>query len=159
MRSSLGLAARLATAALSLTAAPACSKKPPASGAAAVEAKVQVARRWSDLHLPAGGLQKVSPRTDDHGYYADYSGSGDAALWEKVSSALRAAGYLPACNVLDGRVRGFAKGDDKLVAKIDSLAGVLALSLFDAAGKDPLLHGVCFGKYQLGPATKPPAAP
>ena len=91
------------------------------------------------------------PATNEHGYYADHSGADAAALWAKVSTALRAAGYAPVCNVLDGRVRGFAKGDDKLTAKIDTFGDVLSLSIFDEQGKDPLLHGVCFGKYKLGP--------
>jgi len=113
-----------------------CSKKTPA--------------RWSALHLPADGLEKVLPETDDHIYYADYTGVDEAALWARVTAALGAAGYEPACNMFDGHVRGFSKGADQLTAKIDTL-GAVALTIFDAQSKEALLHGACFGKLQLGP--------
>jgi hypothetical protein len=123
-----------------------CKSKPLSTSSA------PLLKRWSALHLPQDGLQALQPQTNEHGYYADYAGADEAALWAKVSAAMTAEGYAPACHLFDGHVRGFAKGDDKLVAKIDTL-GVLALSIFDEQGKDALLHGVCFGKYQLGPAT------
>ena len=88
---------------------------------------------------------------DAHGYYADYAGADADNLWAKVTTALKAAGYADACTAFGGNVRGFAKGDDKLATKIDSLGGPLSLSIFDEQGKEPLLHGVCFGKYTAGP--------
>jgi hypothetical protein len=141
---------------LSMLAGTACAKKtpaPPGSTAAPAEANAAVPKRWADLHLPADGLQKVTADTNAHGYYAEYAGTEDAVLWQKLSAAMQAAGYAPACNVLDGRVRGFSKGSEKLVAKIDTIGGTL-LSLFDEKGSDPMLHGVCFGKYHLGPPQK-----
>ena len=102
-------------------AAGACAKKTPA--------------RWSALHLPADGLEKVLPETDDHIYYADYTGLDEAALWAKVTAALGAAGYKPACSLFDGHLRGFSKGDDQLAAKIDTL-GAVALTIFDAQSKE-----------------------
>jgi hypothetical protein len=120
-------------------AATACAKKTPA--------------RWTELHLPAEGLEKVLPETDDHIYYADYTGVDEATLWAKVAAAMGAAGYKPACNMFDGHVRGFSKGDEQMAAKIDTLGG-LALTVFDAQSKEALLHGACFGKLQLGPAQR-----
>jgi hypothetical protein len=117
-------------------AAGACVKKTPA--------------RWSDLHLPADGLEKVQPETDDHIYYADYTGVDEAGLWAKVTAALGAAGYSPGCSMFEGHVRGFSKGDDQLAAKIDTLGG-LVLTVFDAQSREGLLHGACFGRLQLGP--------
>ena len=46
---------------------------------------------------------------------------------------------------------GFSAGDRQLAVKVDSLP-VLVLSVFDAQGKEPLLHGLCFGRYRAGPA-------
>jgi hypothetical protein len=120
-------------------AAGACAKKTPA--------------RWSDLHLPAEGLEKVLPETNDHIYYADYTGVDEAALWGKLTTALGAAGYQPACSMFEGHLRGFSKGDDQLAAKIDTV-GVVALTVFDAQSKEWLLHGACFGKFQVGPAQR-----
>ena len=146
-----GLAATLAVAAV---ATPACKKAGPATTVTTgVAAATDVRKRWVELRLPTDGLKEVLARTDAHGYYADYNyfGADPSSLWEKVAAALKAAGYAPACTAFGGNVRGFAKGDDKLAAKIDAFPGVLALSIFDEHGKEPLLHGVCFGKYQAGP--------
>lgn len=141
-----GLCLRMAGAVL-LGGAPGCTKK---ATAIAPAAPVDVPKRWSELRLPADGLTKVLAGTDAHGYYADYAGSDRDGLWQKVTAALGAAGYAPACTAFDDTVRGFAKGGDKLAAKIDSLGG-LSLSLFDAQGHEPLLHGVCFGRFTAGP--------
>jgi hypothetical protein len=139
-------------AALAVVAAPACKKTGRATATSAAAA-ADVPKRWADLRLPADGLKEVLARTDAHGYYADYeyAGPDPSGLWAKVATALKAAGYAPACTAFDGNVRGFAKGGDKLAAKIDAFPGVLSLSIFDEQGKEPLLHGVCFGKYTAGP--------
>lgn len=137
-----------------LMVVPGCTKKNADAGAdpgAANPAKAAMPHRWADLHLPTDGLQQVLPRTSDHQLYADYAGGDDAALWEKVSVALGKVGYAPACSLFEGRVRGFAKGGDKLAAKVDSVAGTLALAIFDDKGTEALLHGACFGKFKLGP--------
>jgi hypothetical protein len=134
----------LGLSALSLIMMPGCSKKVP--------------KRWSDLGLPTDGLQKVLKETDEHGYYADHVGHDVAAFWEKVSTAIQRAGYTPACSEFDGLIKGFSKGNDRIVVKIDTLSGstdgLLALAIFDEQGKDPLLHGVCFGKYKQVGETK-----
>jgi hypothetical protein len=118
----------------------------------------KVPKRWADLGLPTDGLQKVLKETDEHGYYADHVGHDVAGFWEKVSTALQRAGYTPACSEFDGLVKGFAKGNDRLVVKVDTLdgstEGLLALAIFDEQGKDPLLHGVCYGKYKQVGETK-----
>ena len=138
----------LAAASACLMVVPGCAKKPADAGASSA---VAMPKRWSDLRLPTDGLQQLLPRTNDHQLYADYSGGDDAALWEKVSVALGKVGYAPACSLFEGRVRGFAKGGDKLAAKVDSVAGTLALAIFDDHGTEALLHGACFGKFKLGP--------
>ena len=138
-------------AALAAVATPACKKAGPATAGAPAAAATDVPKRWADLRLPTDGLKEVLARTDAHGYYADYAGADADNLWAKVATALKAAGYADACTAFEGNVRGFAKGDDKLAAKIDSLGGPLSLSIFDEQGKEPLLHGVCFGKYTAGP--------
>jgi hypothetical protein len=151
LRGSFAIAGLAAAVVVAAIAAPACKKTGPAATATATAADVP--KRWADLRLPTDRLKKVLARTDAHGYYADYeyAGADQGGLWEKVATALKAAGYAPACTAFGGNVRGFAKGDDKLAAKIDAFPGVLSLSIFDEQGKEPLLHGVCFGKYQLGP--------
>jgi hypothetical protein len=143
--------AGLAAGVVAALAAPGCKKTAPATAAMAIDVPAGVPKRWAELRLPSDGLKEVLARTDAHGYYADYAGTDPGDLWEKVAAALKAAGYAASCNVLAGNVRGFAKGDDRLAVKIDAFAGVLALSIFDGQAKEQLLHGACFGKYQVGP--------
>jgi hypothetical protein len=143
--------AGLAAGGIAAVAVPACKKTGAAT--AGTTSATSVPKRWVDLRLPTDGLKEVLARTDAHGYYADYeyAGADPSGLWEKVATALKAAGYAPACTAFEGNVRGFAKSGDNLAAKIDAFPGVLSLSIFDEQGKEPLLHGVCFGKYQAGP--------
>ena len=47
-------------------------------------------------------------------------------------------------------VKGFIKGNDKLAMKIDPFGVKLFLAVFNEKGKDPLLHGVVFGKNKIG---------
>ena len=61
----------------------------------------EVPVRWSNLHLPTDGLNEVRKETDEHGYYADYSGGDLAGLWKKVSASFRQASYQPTCSVID----------------------------------------------------------
>src|SRR4029079_8096886 len=109
-----------------LMVVPGCTKKNADAGAgpgAANPAKAAMPHRWADLHLPTDGLQQVLPRTSDHQLYADYAGGDGASLWEKISVALGKVGYAPACSLFDGRVRGFAKGDDRLAGEGEGEAG------------------------------------
>lgn len=106
---------------------------------------------WAPLNLPSSGLEVVSADTDEHGFYADYRGSDRQALLDEVSRRLVAAGYTQSCTAEDGYVLGFSKGERQLAAKVDAV-GVLMLSVFDESGKEPLLHGLCFGRYHAGPS-------
>ena len=110
----------------------------------------KVPKMWSDLGVPSTGLQRVSPDSNEHGFYADYSGRDRSALLGEVSRGLTNAGYTQTCTALDGLVLGFSNGRRQLALKID-IVGVLSLSLFDAEGREPLLHGLCFGRYHEGP--------
>ena len=85
-----------------------------------------------------------------HGFYADYSGNDRAALLAEVSRGLAKAGYSQSCTAVDGLVLGFSNGRRQLALKIDMLPSPY-LSLFDEHGKEPLLHGLCFGRYRGGP--------
>jgi hypothetical protein len=136
---------------VAIVAPPACKKAAaPASDPAPAPTVSELPARWAALHLPTDGLQKIESGTDEHTCTLDYAGNDSDALWDKVTAALKAAGYVPACNSTEIHVRGFRKGDDRLAMKIDSIGG-LVVSIFDAHGKEPLLHGVCFGLLKLGP--------
>jgi hypothetical protein len=104
---------------------------------------------WAGLGLPAQGLKKVLDGTDQHGFYAEYAGTAAGALLETAAGALRRAGYTDACTAFDGNVRGFSHGPSRLVAKVDMLGDTAVLSVFDEEGHEPLLHGICFGKYHI----------
>ena len=118
------------------------------SGPATNGGSSTIPKPWSDLGLPTSGLKSVSDKTNEHGFYADYSDVQAPRLMELVSDRLRAAGYRPACSVFHDSVKGFAKGASRLAVKVDAFPGVAAVSIFDKQGKEPLLHGVCFGEYR-----------
>ena len=105
---------------------------------------------WSALGLPSAGLVRVLPESDDHGFYADYAGLDRELLLSEVSKGLAGAGYSQTCTAVEGLVVGFSNGDRELALKIDMLPDPF-LSLFDADGREPLLHGLCFGRYREGP--------
>ena len=121
---------------------------PPASARPAVPA---LPAAWAPLDLPTAGLVVVSPETNEHGFYADYRGSDRQALLDEVARRLVAKGFTRSCAAEDGYVLGFTKGGRQLAVKVDVI-GVLVLSVFDAKGKDPILHGLCFGRYRAGPS-------
>jgi hypothetical protein len=136
---SLGVACRQAT---EVRTTPDARNVPPPSG---------VPKAWSDVGVPRAGLLRVSPESNEHGFYADYAGGDRAALLAEVSRGLVNAGYSQSCTAVDGQVLGFFDGRRQLALKIDMLPE-LSLSLFDANGKEPLLHGLCFGRYRAGPS-------
>ncbi len=72
----------------------------------------------------------------------------------RVESAMLHAGYARTCSIVEGRVRGYAKGADKFLVKVDAIGPVSALSVGNKAGADRLLYGVCFDGYQLGAPTR-----
>jgi hypothetical protein len=105
---------------------------------------------WSQLGVPSERLVSVSPDSNEHGFYGDYSGRDRSALLADVSRGLERAGYKRKCAAADGLVWGFSNGARQLALKIDQLPE-LSLSLFDEQGKEPVLHGLCFGRYRAGP--------
>ena len=109
-----------------------------------------VPQAWSDLGLPTAGLHRVLPETDEHGFYADYVGLDRETLLGQVSHGLANAGFSQSCTAVDGMVLGFSNGRRELALKIDLLPEP-SLSLFDGNGIDPILHGLCFGRYSEGP--------
>jgi hypothetical protein len=113
--------------------------------------RFEMPTRWASLSLPTEGVVKVDAASDEHGLYVDYRGKDRQMLLEDVSRRLIAAGYVRSCSAEDGYVVGFTKGPDQLAVKVDQV-GVLALSIFDERGLDPILHGLCFGKYRAGPS-------
>lgn len=106
--------------------------------------------RWSGLPVPEAGLVAVEDGTDQNGLYLEYRGWTVEQLFESVSHSLEAAGYVRTRSVLEGRVLGFEKNQERLAVKVDQFGSSLYVSIFNEAGKDPLLHGVVFGKYTLG---------
>jgi hypothetical protein len=124
----------------------------------------ELPKRWSELHLPTRGLTEVLKTTDEHGYYADYTLEVAPTLLDTVSAALTRARYAPACTTLDGYVRGFVRGKSRLAVKVDVLRYKVGLSIFDENGNEPIIHGLCFGRYRISepetvprpPRTRPP---
>jgi hypothetical protein len=106
---------------------------------------------WRDIALPAAGFVRVEKESDEHGLYVEYRDVSREALLVRVSSALIAAGYTKFGEALDGNVLGFEKGASQVAVKIDG-GETLYLAIFNENGVDPLLHGVVFGRYKLGPA-------
>jgi hypothetical protein len=128
----------------------ACGRKGEAPKTVETPGAVEVPRSWSELGVPSTGLARVWPDSDEHGFYADYLGHDRSALLAEVSRGLERAGYTRKCSAVDDLVWGFSNGTRQLALKIDMLGG-LSLSLFDEQGKEPILHGLCFGRYRAGP--------
>ena len=116
--------------------ASACSKKIP--------------ERWAKLGMPSQDLHEVRDETNENRFSADYKDSTLEQLAARVESALVAAGYKPVCTQFEGRVRGYASGEDKLLVKVDAIGPVIALSVGNKQGADRLLYGICFEGYELG---------
>lgn len=111
----------------------------------------QLPKKWSDLRITKEGLVQVEKGTDENGFYVEYSGISREDLLRRVSQSLIASGYAHVSTAFDGKVIGFIKGEDKLAVKIDQFGDTLYLAIFNEKGKEPLLHGVVFGKYTTGP--------
>lgn len=106
--------------------------------------------RWRSFPYPKEHLSKVEKETDDHGIYIEYSGVSREQLLKQVEANLIAAGYAKVGEEFSRTVLGFSKGEERLAVKVDQFDKKLFLAVFDAQGKEPLLHGVVFGKYKLG---------
>lgn len=112
-----------------------------------------VPSRWSFLQYPKEHLSAVGSSTNEHGIYIEYEGGSRVQLLQQVEAGLKAAGYVKVAEAFEGTVLGYSKGEDKLAIKVDQFGETLFLAVFDAQGMEPLLHGVVFGKYQLGEPT------
>ena len=108
---------------------------------------VQLPARWSHLGITEKGLVRVEKETDANGLYLEYRGVSREELLDSVSESLVASGYVKVGTAFDATVLGFAKGSDKLAVKVDQFGPSLYLAIFNEKGKEPLLHGVVFGKY------------
>jgi len=106
--------------------------------------------RWKELGVPQEGITLILSSSDEHGFFANYSGLEHGQLLQLVSEKLEAAGYEEACSIFDGRVVGFKKGEEELGVKVDLLGGEVGLSVFDSQSHEEMLLGLCFGRYSLG---------
>ena len=108
--------------------------------------------RWREFEVIAPhNLVRIEPGTDEHGLYAEYKDIPRDVLFERVTDSLTDQGYAKVGKAFDGLVVGYAKGSNQLAVKIEQFEGRLYLAIFDEKGKEPLLHGVVFGKYQASP--------
>jgi hypothetical protein len=110
----------------------------------------KIPERWAKLGMPSQDLHEVRDETNEDRFSADYQGAAPEQLAARVERSLVAAGYKPVCTQFEGRVRGYASGEDKLLVKVDSIGPVIALSVGNKQGADRLLYGICFEGYQLG---------
>lgn len=110
----------------------------------------KVPEPWAALGMPAHGLESVRKETNQDRFCADYKGMSADELLTQVERALDEKGYTRVCTQFEGRVRGYAHGPEKLLAKVDSVGPVLALTAGNQRGSDKLLYGICFEGYQLG---------
>lgn len=106
--------------------------------------------KWIDLGLPTDNLIKVSKDTDEHGYYADYTGVTEQELKSRVEKAFKVAGLQYAGDAFEGLAWGYQSNEEKYAVKIEYTGSTLHLSVFDEKGIDPLIHGVVFSKYSEG---------
>jgi hypothetical protein len=107
--------------------------------------------KWSRLGIPTEGIVEIRNDTGVDGLFIDYSFDiSRDTLFKQVDSLLKAAGYTPSCNILDGYVLGYSNADENLVMKVDNLFGVNSLSIFNENVGDKMLYGLCFKGYILG---------
>jgi hypothetical protein len=114
--------------------------------------------RWEKLGIKTEGLKTIEDDTDENGLYLEYQGRSIESLYDDVTQALTAAGYRKSHVAFEGKVLGFEKQNEQLAVKVDQFGDYLYLAVFNERGKDPVLHGVVFGKYTLGPPTTGDAA-
>lgn len=123
-------------------------------GAAVVAAcSPAVPAEWRGIPVVKDQLVKVEGDTNEHGLYAVYSGVSRAEVFQRMAAAMAGAGYTKVGEAFEGSVHGYTKGAEQLAVKVDQFGDQLFLAVFDAKGKEPLVHGVMFGKYQLGEKT------
>ena len=130
---------------------PSPPKIPSSSGTPTPPETLSLPETWKGIKLPEIGLKEVLPSSNENGFYADYSGITREELIINIFTALDASGFEKVCEKLDGELLGFRRDDEQLVMKIDLFGDIQALSLFDKNGSDPILHGICFAGYEVGP--------
>jgi hypothetical protein len=108
---------------------------------------------WVKL-VPADGLELVRKETNEHAFLADYRGCTAEQLLARVDRTFVGAGYKRTCTQFEGVVRGYTKGLENLLVKVDTFGSVQALLVGNERGPEPLLYGVCFKGYQLQPAKR-----
>jgi hypothetical protein len=107
--------------------------------------------KWEELGVSKEGLVKVESETDQNGLYLEYRGRSRESILDSATQSLTGAGYKKIGVAFDGEVLGFEKEKDQLAVKVDQFGDSFYLAIFNEHGKEPLLHGVVFGKYTLGP--------
>jgi len=133
-------------AAITVTVMTACSSPP-------------VPVKWRGISVVKTNLVRVEEATNSHGLYLEYKGLSRDVLLQRATASLLGAGYKKAGIAFDGTVLGFSKGTEQLAVKVDQFGETLYLAIFDEGGKEPLLHGVVFGKYTVsGVKPRPEAA-
>ncbi|MBB6563442.1 hypothetical protein HNP48_006162 [Acidovorax soli] len=105
---------------------------------------------WRGIPVVKDKLVKVETTTNDHGLYVEYSGVSRAEMLQRVATSMASAGYAKVGEAFEGNVHGYVKGAERLAVKVDQFGDQVFLAVFDAQGKEPLVHGVVFGQYQLG---------
>lgn len=111
----------------------------------------EIPENWRYIKLPTAGFVRVEDNTDENGLYIEYQGASREELFRQVSAAMVAAGYSAHGEAFHGTVVGFQRGESQLAMKIDQFGESLYVAIFNEHGKEPLLHGVVFGRYTLGP--------
>jgi hypothetical protein len=101
-------------------------------------------------------LDSVRPDTNQDRFVADYRGCTVEQLSSRLSTSLTTAGYKKTCTKFDGQIAGYSNGTDNLLIKLDLIGPIIALSLSNQQGADPMLYGVCFQGYQMRPAGTTP---
>ena len=114
--------------------------------------------QWRGIPVVKDNLVRVEDTTNPHGLYVEYKGISREALLQRTTASLLGAGYAKVSIAFDGNVLGFSKGTDQLAVKVDQFGETLYLAIFDEGGKEPLLHGVVFGKYKVGEVKSGPEA-
>ncbi len=128
------------------------------AAAAVAACSPAVPTEWRGIPVVKDKLVKVEGDTNDHGLYAVYGGVSRAVVFQRVAAAMAGAGYTKVGEAFEGNVHGYTRGAEQLAVKVDQFGDQVFLAVFDAQGKEPLVHGVVFGTLQLGQKTTGQAA-
>jgi hypothetical protein len=109
----------------------------------------KIPEKWDVLKITNKGLIEIEKETDENGLYLKFEGISRNDLLKNVKESLNAANYEEIGDAFEGRVIGFTNGEENLAVKIDQFDKTLYLAIFNENGKEPLLHRVVFGKYNV----------